>query len=441
MNIQKISVGNFKSLYSASFEPGKINVFVGANGSGKSTILEAIGLLSAAMTDRVDSASLQRKGVRLSIPSLYKSNFKDLKRKKLTVDLSLEWENDCCSDQFRYDVHLTTPTDTDYWRYHSEVFFQNDERIWGRSNASQQQANSYIGFFLIDDNQELTNGRKIAQHFSSYGIFQPNTMTLRGTIPDPNQTTPIGFFLIDDNQELTNGRKIAQHFSSYGIFQPNTMTLRGTIPDPNQTTPIGLNGGRLAEAIKALIHEEDGELYFGSLYMDDILDMIDWASDISVDAPKKSNINANIPTTRQIIEFTDRYMKENSRFTGYDASEGALYVLFMLALAMHPQGPSIFAVDSFDHALNPRLAKKMIQVFCEQIIQNNKHVFLTTHNPLVLDGLDLTNDDIRLFAVDRDDNGHAQINRILVSQELINEGQSLSRLWINGRLGGVPTLL
>ena len=90
MNIQKISVGNFKSLYSASFEPGKINVFVGANGSGKSTILEAIGLLSAAMTDRVDSASLQRKGVRLSIPSLYKSNFKDLKRKKLTVDLSLE---------------------------------------------------------------------------------------------------------------------------------------------------------------------------------------------------------------------------------------------------------------------------------------------------------------------------------------------------------------
>lgn len=47
MNIRKISVGNFKSLYSASFEPGKINVFVGANGSGKSTILEAIGLLSA----------------------------------------------------------------------------------------------------------------------------------------------------------------------------------------------------------------------------------------------------------------------------------------------------------------------------------------------------------------------------------------------------------
>ena len=134
-------------------------------------------------------------------------------------------------------------------------------------------------------------------------------------------------------------------------------------------------------------------------------------------------------------------MKDTAKFTGYDASEGALYVLFMLTLAMHPQGPSIFSVDSFDHALNPRLARKMVQVFCEQIIENNKHVFLTTHNPLVLDGLDLCNDDIRLFAVDRDKNGFAQITRVKVSRELINEGQPLSRLWINGRLGGVPTLI
>ena len=108
---------------------------------------------------------------------------------------------------------------------------------------------------------------------------------------------------------------------------------------------------------------------------------------------------------------------------------------------MHPKCPTVFAVDSFDHALNPRLAKKMIQVFCQQIIENDKYVFLTTHNPLVLDGLDISNDDIRLFSVERDKDGYAQIKRIKVSQELINEGQPLSRLWINGRLGGVPELI
>lgn len=63
MNLKKITFGNFKSLYNAEFEPGRVNVFIGANGAGKSTILEAIGLLSAAMTDRVNDLSLQRKGM------------------------------------------------------------------------------------------------------------------------------------------------------------------------------------------------------------------------------------------------------------------------------------------------------------------------------------------------------------------------------------------
>ena len=190
--------------------------------------------------------------------------------------------------------------------------------------------------------------------------------------------------------------------------------------------------------MKALIHLVDGEVFFGEVEMIDILEMIDWAESIKIAAPRKGNINANVPTTRDIIEFTDRYMKDTAQFTGYDASEGALYVLFMLTLAMHPQAPSIFAVDNFDHALNPRLAKKMMEVFCEQILKQGKHVFLTTHNPLVLDGLDLNNDDVRLFTVDRDDNGYSQIQRVKVSQELIDAGQPLSRLWINGRLGGVP---
>ena len=394
MNLKRICVGNFKSLYDASFEPGKINVFIGANGSGKSTVLEAVGLLSAAMTDRVDAASLQRRGVRLSVPALYKSNFKDIKRRNPTINLSLEWNDSDTAHDFRYDVHLTTPTDTDYWKYHSEAFFQDGVQKWGRSNASRQQSNNYIGFFLIDDDKDLENGRKIARALSNYGIFQPNTMTLRGTIPDPSQS--------------------------------------GT---------LGLNGGRLAESMKELLSTIDDDVMFGDIFMDDVLDMIDWASNISVNAPKKNNINANIPTTRQVIEFADRYMKDSAQFTGYDASEGALYVLFMLSLAMHPQGPAIFAVDSFDHALNPHLAKKMTEVFCQEILKNGKTAFLTTHSPLVLDGLDITNDDIRLFAVDRNSKGHSQITRITVSPELLAEGQTLSRLWINGRIGGVPTLL
>ena len=160
-----------------------------------------------------------------------------------------------------------------------------------------------------------------------------------------------------------------------------------------------------------------------------------------VGKPRKTNLNPGVPSTSQIIEFRDKYLKDTALFTGYDASEEALYVLFMLCLAMHNNTPMMFGIDSFDHALNPRLAKRITQIFSRLVIKNGRTVFMTTHNPLVLDGLDLTDDRIRLFATDRDSAGHVMLNRIQVSEKLINTGQPLSRLWINGYLGGVPELI
>ena len=71
------------------------------------------------------------------------------------------------------------------------------------------------------------------------------------------------------------------------------------------------------------------------------------------------------------------------------------------------------------------------------IRDRDKTVFVTTHNPLVLDGLDLMNDDIRLFAVNKSrKSGHTSLQRIQVTKELMDSGYSLSRLWTEGRLGG-----
>ena len=213
------------------------------------------------------------------------------------------------------------------------------------------------------------------------------------------------------------------------------------MPHPVQANPIGLNGGRLAEAMSDLLSVVDGDVMFGTMFMEDVLELLDWASEFKVGKPKKSILNPGVPSTQQIVEFKDKYLKDTASFTGYDASEGALYVLFMLTLAMHERAPKMFAIDSFDHALNPRLAKKVTEIFSQRVIEENKTVFMTTHNPLVLDGLDLSDDRIRLFTTDRNKNGLVEVNRVKVSKELLEMNQPLSRLWINGLLGGVPELL
>ena len=248
--------------------------------------------------------------------------------------------------------------------------------------------------------------------------------------------------LHEPNEELAEVRPEIEKFKNYAIYQPNTQALRGTLPDPYQVNPIGLCGGRLAEAIEEIMRQdEDGESYLQNLPLDEVLELIDWASGFDVTAPKKSSVNAAVPTTRRILEFQDRYLTSKTSFTAYDASEGALYVLFLLCLALHPDAPGIFAVDSFDHAMHPRLARETTKLFCKTILEQDKTVFVTTHNPLVLDGLDLMNDDIRLFAVNKSrKSGHTSLQRIQVTKELMDSGYSLSRLWTEGRLGGVPNL-
>ena len=345
MNIKEIKIKNFKSLYDVSFCPGNINVFIGANGSGKSSVLEAIGVLSAAMTDRVNTDSLQRKGVRLSTSSLYKSQFRSIERSMPTVDFAMNWERN--HDKYEYSVHLTTPSDNDTWKYHSESVSKNGEIVFGRSNRTSMQLNNKVGYYALSEK-------------------------LRGS----------------EYKDMGN------YISEYGIYQPDTLTLRGNVADPTQVTPIGLNGGRLADAMEDLFSVVDDEIMFGTLGMDDVLELIDWVSDIHITKPKKSNLNPGVPSTRQVIKFQNRFLKDKSVFTGYDASEGALYVLFMLTLAMHPDAPGIFAIDRFDHALNPRLAKKLTEIFTRLIIESGKTVFMTTHNPLVLDGLNLADDRI-----------------------------------------------
>ncbi|MEN8220448.1 MAG: AAA family ATPase [Pseudomonadota bacterium] len=51
--LKKIRIQGFKSIVDQEFEPGQVNVLIGANGSGKTSLLEAIGMLSAATSGTV----------------------------------------------------------------------------------------------------------------------------------------------------------------------------------------------------------------------------------------------------------------------------------------------------------------------------------------------------------------------------------------------------
>ena len=392
--LKTFKVKAFKSLEEAEIELGRVNVFIGANGSGKSNLLEAIGILGAAANGRVDTEALIRRGVRPGLPSLYKSSFKG-RRQPHNIEFS------GASDTAEFKVGLFNPMDapTPAWQFKTESLWENGQHLVGRSPATKRK--------------KLLRLEPTAGYTALKAVEFP-------------QESPAG--------------KLLDALRQYAIYSPDTATLRGLVPDPQTTAPVGLSGGRLAEAVGEVLRLPWSE---NDDVLEDTLALIDWAEDFVSTSPRTASNNLNSP--KRVLNFRDRFMaEERNVLSGYDASEGALYVLFMMVLAHHPEAPSVLAVDNFDHALNPRLAKSLTRLLCKWITSyENRQILLTSHNPLVLDGLPLRDDSVRLFTVERSYQGQTIVQRVTVSEELIQkaeEGYPLSQQWVMGTFGGVPNL-
>lgn len=73
--IEKIHIQNFKSIYNLELEVGRVNLFIGENGSGKSNLLEALVFVSASESNKLDNEFLVSRGLRVPQPELMRSAF------------------------------------------------------------------------------------------------------------------------------------------------------------------------------------------------------------------------------------------------------------------------------------------------------------------------------------------------------------------------------
>jgi hypothetical protein len=237
-------------------------------------------------------------------------------------------------------------------------------------------------------------------------------------------------------------RQLLDALGRYAIYTPITAVLRGTTSDDTHEAPVGLAGGRLAEALREVMawlnHRDHEDARFA------LFRLLDWVDRFGLERRIDDILSPEVPRLRHMLVLRDRRMKRGSdELTAYDASEGVLYVLFLAVLALHPQMPPVFAVGNFDTAMHPQLCRGSTRFFCQHVLESSppRQVLLTTHSPLALDGLDLSDDRIRLFAVERDPRGSTACRRVTVSAEVLDTSdpdRSLSQLWIMGRLGGVP---
>lgn len=143
--------------------------------------------------------------------------------------------------------------------------------------------------------------------------------------------------------------------------------------------------------------------------------------------------------TEKRINIKDKYLQELKYFDQKSANEGFLYLLFYFTLFMSPQTPRFFAIDNIDNALNPKLCAELIRKLVILSKEKNKQVIVTTHNPAILDGLDLEDDNQKLFTIYRNNEGHTTAKKVMPPKNIKGtEKVRLSEAFIRGYIGGLP---
>ncbi|MFY0581150.1 AAA family ATPase [Cystobacter fuscus] len=374
--LRRVHVQNFKSIADLTLEPGLVNVLIGENGCGKSNFLEALAFASAAEADKLDNEFLTSRGIRVTEPEFMRSAFKDEPWEGISFDVTHD-------GGYRLELEVFSEVDSHYprWIIHKQQHTDDSSR-----NSSQR--------VTPDDVNALIRILKESPHKTEAEYDSEKLRTAAWRV--------LSGFEYFKNQEN------APRFTPFLIYSPENSALR-TFVQEGQVLPLGIKGEGLFKLLRFLATDEERWEELKSN-----LRMIDWFRDLKI-APEQAPFE-------QTLQIHDRFVaKELVHFDQRSANEGFLFLLFYISLMISPDTPSIFAIDNIDASLNPKTATALTSRLAKLAKKYNKQIFLTTHSPAVLDGLDLTDPEHRLFVFQRNRKGETRCRRVTAPQPVAGE--------------------
>jgi len=376
--IEKIHIQNFKSIYDLELEVGRVNLFIGENGSGKSNLLEALVFVSASESNMLANEFLVSRGLRVPEPELMRSAFEEEdKDKKITIAIDYI-EKEKISEIY--------------------YFFNNNQAYSKWSNETE--INNKISF-----HRENLNSIPQKEWIEGNGFVDHNLYDIQ-------------FY-----QKL----KSSINFKNFIIYSPENTALR-IFQKEGQIQPLGINGEGLLKLLKVINNYED-KSYINTII--ESLQLFNWFEDIS--------IPSDISSMEDKVIIKDKYLYRE--FTQRSANEGFLFILFYITLIVAKETPQAFAIDNIDASLNPKLCTKLMIILTDLAKKYDKQIFLTTHNPAILDGINLNDKEQKIFVASRNDLGHTQMKQLTVEDNPIDEdgeALNLSEAFLRGYLGGLP---
>lgn len=397
--IDKIKIENFKSIVDLEFDPGRFNIIIGANGCGKTNILEAITIASAASQNRLDNEFLGSR-LRNTKPAFMFSAFEENQSENPGYIAVRIAEN----PKPATDFHIVVDGNTGKWVNLGD--FINDQNV-------------YRSIEKLIENELIKEAIGAQDKFSDFESLQ---QLLKSDDKEKIKTYIPNFY-----SSLKASLFSRPALESFLIYCPEESNLR-RFSDDSQVLPLGRRGEGLFQHLKDIYSKEENADIISDI--NEGLLLLDWIDGFKIPSDLLSN--------EYRLEVGDKYLKKTLHyFDQRSTNEGFLYLLFYLTLFASKQTPLFFAIDNIENSFNPKLCTMLIRYLVQLAKKRDKQVILTTHNPYILDGLDLEDDEQRLFVARRNIDGHTKLDRVEYKEE---RTMPLSEIWMNGFIGGLQSI-
>ena len=409
--IKSVKIENYKSIQELEVDVGRFNVIIGENGAGKSNFLEALALFGAAEADKLDNEFLVSRGIRACIPAKMFSLFEE--NGLSTINISLNQKDS--KNTHKYSIVSKNSNYSSLSKtYHIE---SNDKKNSSEFISKFQYAKHLIAEIdvLISDSEEAINKED--------DYYEDTINTIATDAEKINKKNKELKQLLD---YMDNESEIRVYIENFLLYSPENTALRNFYRE-GQIEPLGINGEGLLKLLKVMQESEP------AAFQDVLtcLKLFDWFE--TIDVPK------DLSSMEDKVSIKDKYL--TTIFDQRSANEGFLFVLFYAALFCSQYTPKIFAIDNIDASFNPKLCTVLIKKLVELAKKYDKQVFVTTHNPAILDGVDLGDEEQKLFVASRNKQGHTRFKTLTLADKpksSTGEPIRLSEAFLRGYLGGLP---
>ena len=353
--IKKISIVNFKAIKDCLNLPLQpFTAFIGNNGSGKSSVMEAMRTIHLCLTKNIEDAFSIWGGldkVRNYNALQDEATVSQFGFKQKHQPITFWFECELNGNKYEYQTSFNLSLNDDFYIVENEELHCNGKVMFA-TNAIDNNGNSFCQIYVAADTvKEFTHKSNILL----LSLTDGNPNLLHAEVAAFREYVINWQFLYMNAHEM--GKPVMQNRLSKNIR-------------------LDYDGRNVAEYILWIRAQ-------GQEYLDSIVQKMIFV------LPYIKQIQPNIQETfnREVELLLHETHDKSKPLPGWLLSSGTLRILALLSLFDSPKPPSVLFVDEIENGLDPRTIGLLLNEIRNETTTGKMQVVITTHSPYLLDML------------------------------------------------------